>query len=304
MDKIPVGRTISDAYSFAFRGFFRILSIMWVPFLLIGLLIVLVGAANPGIFAARFHPKSSATLSDLAILIPLYLIAIVLLLVQAVGVTKEALGLRSGSRYFYLSLDRQLWLFIAALLLTTLLLAAAIFVVSFGIGIIGITVAATGAHASTTPDAKLGITIAASIAFIVVFCALTYVVVRQLFLLAPVVIAEKKLGLKRSWQLGENNFWRMFAIYLSTLVPIFATEFAAIFVVVKTLGAPPDRRHGATLEQIAAWNAHFVSFLAAYKFLIIALFIVFITLAYGLVYGAQAFAYRARICPDEAEDVL
>ncbi|HEX4272224.1 MAG TPA: hypothetical protein VHZ32_12585 [Rhizomicrobium sp.] len=82
MIKIPVGKTIAHAYGFAFRDFFRILGVMWLPMAIMWI---------PGIFLQRriMAFQAHATAGDLSvfqemwpILLPLYLVMFVLLFMQ------------------------------------------------------------------------------------------------------------------------------------------------------------------------------------------------------------------------------
>ena len=122
--------------------------------------------------------------------------------------------------------------------------------------------------------------------------------------MTPVVIAEQGIGLKRSWQLGRGNFWRMFVILLSILIPAVALELVFMFGFLFH-GLPPSMPLHATPEQaaaaqtaIAAWNAAMMSRMTGYWYIIDPLFAIFTILFYGLSAGAQAFAYRA-LAPEE-----
>ena len=60
------------------------------------------------------------------------------------------------------------------------------------------------------------------------FCVFIYVMVRLTFLLLPVVVAEHRIGIKRSWQLGKGNFWRMLGLFILIFLPIVVLEVVAL----------------------------------------------------------------------------
>lgn len=54
---------------------------------------------------------------------------------------------------------------------------------------------------------------------IVLYCAMVYTMVRAMWQIGPVVVAEHHVALKDSWKLDKGNFWRIFAIILGILIP-------------------------------------------------------------------------------------
>lgn len=57
----------------------------------------------------------------LMIVIPLYILMLLIVLMQIIGMTEEALGTRKGSPFFYFNVGRPVWLLAATLLLFMLL---------------------------------------------------------------------------------------------------------------------------------------------------------------------------------------
>lgn len=291
---ISVGQTISQAYIFAFGGFFRILGVMWLPYaMLIAAFAVIGSMLDAGILTRSSTSGKLPEPKDMIALFAFLFVVAILLFIQVEGVILEALGKRQGTSFLYFSLDKPVWLLAAALITTTALFAAAIIAILFVIGAIGAAIRATGGALETTPDAKIGIGIAAGIGLTVFFCAFLYAAIRQFFLLAPVVVAEKRLGIRRSWKLSDGNFWRMLTVYLAVILPLAAANFAVLLAVPRVLGTAALGQNAAT-EPV---SAHHVWFLLPY-------FLVFSTLLYGLVYGAQAFAYRSLVPAEKVEDVF
>ena len=238
MTKIPVGATIAQAYGFVFGRFFTLLGIVWLSWLVIavGALFLMRQAT---VFSTAITMRDfSAIGSVLLVLIPFYLITLILILMQYMGFTEQALGLRKGSPYFYFKLGQPLWLLVLSFLLVIL--------VFIGVGVaMGIAIALlTGASVAIGGNIAGGLIV--SLLAVVLYCAFIYLTVRLTFLLAPAVVAENRIGLKRAWALGKGNFWRMFVIILAVMLPIFIVMGILMFTFLfrgmplPPAGADPD----------------------------------------------------------------
>jgi len=306
MDKIPVGQTVARAYSFAFKDFLKILGVIWVPFVIIMAGTLALGSQLKAFNVALTTRNFAALEPVLALLVPVYLIYFVFIAMQIVGITQVALGKRQGSPYFYFSVGAPLWRLIGAYLLVILLFVAAIFVVVFGAGIVAaIFTAVTGVTKGAKPSGATAIVLGLGVLVLapVIYCAFIYALVRQTFLLTPVVIAEEKIGLRRAWSLGRGNFWRMFLIILALLVPFIIIE--GIFLLgFMWHGLPPTAARGATPEQIQAWSEASTQRMLDYWYLVYPIYLVISVVFYGYICGAQSFAYRALVPAEKAEDVF
>jgi hypothetical protein len=306
MDKIPVGRTIGFAYGFAFKKFFTILGLIWLPFALTVAAVVAMGMQS-NLFRTAIATNNPAALAKIwFIVIPFYLLAFVLLFMQIVAITQQALGLRSTPTYFYFSLGMPVWRLVGAFLLVGLLIIAAFLVFIVGAALVGTIIGAvTGLAPGTKPSASAAIALGltAITVIVILYCAFIYAVMRQTFLLTPVVVAEEKIGLRRAWSLGRGNFWRMLAIILSIMLPILLAEIVFVFGFVFH-GLPPMAAQGASPEQIAIWNAQNAARLQHYWYLWVPVYLVFSTILYGLFCGAQAFAYRTLVPTEKAEGIF
>src|ERR1700743_3322853 len=122
MPKIPVAATIAHAYRFAFGGFVNVVSIIWLPWLILTvggfLLRSPIVALSTAITTHNFLGISHL----LVLLVQFYLVTMILLFMQITGITQQALGLRTGSPYYYFSLGMPVWRLIGAFLLTVLIL--------------------------------------------------------------------------------------------------------------------------------------------------------------------------------------
>ena len=301
MNKIPVGQTIGHAYSFAFKNFFSIVGLIWFPFAILAAGTAAMSMISVDFPRAIFSSDTAAMGHIWYMIVPFYVFATVLSCVLIVAITQYALGLRAPS-YFYFSLGKPVWRLFAAFVLVFLLIIAIAAVVAIGALLVGMAIAAaTGITPGSKPTggtaAMLGF--GAIITFAALYCGFIYVLVRQIFLLTPVVVAENRIGLGRAWKLGRGNFWRMFLILLAIILPIGAVEVAVLFGFIMH-GLPPTAAQGATPEQIAAWSAQNVAYMKQYWFVLAPCYFAFLTIIYGLLCGAQAFAYRALV-PDETE---
>ena len=304
MNKIPVGQTIGHAYSFAFKNFFSIAGLIWFPFAILAAGTAAMSMISVDFPRAIFSSDTAAMGRIWYMIVPFYVFATVLSFVLIVAITQYALGLRAPS-YFYFTLGKPVWRLLAAFVLVFLLIIAIVAVVAIGALLIGMAVAAaTGVTPGSKPTggtaAALGI--GAIIAFIVIYCGFIYVVVRQTFFLTPVVVAEDRIGLGRAWQLGRGNFWRMFLILLAIFLPIVAVEIGVLLGFVMH-GLPPTATQGATPEQIAEWSTQTLAHMKQYWFVLVPCYFAFLTIIYGLLCGAQAFAYRALVSA-ETESVI
>jgi hypothetical protein len=289
--RIPVGQTIGQAYNFAIGNFFKLLGVMWLPY---AVLIAAMGGMglllDIGVLTRLPGPLTPTN----AIVFSAFLFAAsILLFIPAEGVVLEALGERRGTRLLYFSLSKQVWLLVAALAITTMLFAAAVTAIVLAIGAADAALRATGGALETTADAKIGIGIAAGIGLTVFFCTFLYMAIRQVFLLAPVIVVEKTSGIRRAWKLGKDNFWRMFTIYVAVVAPLLLVHFALMFAIPTMLGLAPFEQNPTT-HRVAIYYARFLLFY----------FLIFSTALYGLVYGAQTFAYRSLVPAVKPEDVF
>jgi len=307
--KIPVGQTIAHAYSYLFKNFLTIVGIMWLPFVCIMGGAVLMAVASGSFHNAIVTVTSGGMGQAWYLILPYYLLAFVFVAMQADGITRHALGLKQGPIYFYFSLDKTVWRLLGAYLLFVLLAIAILAVFFIGAIMIGMAIAAaTGVKpgAAAAPGA-MGATATLGLVAIaigaVAYCGFIYWAVRQAFLLTPVVVAEDRIGLGRSWKLGRGNFWRMLIIAIAAVAPIIVIELVLVFKFMMP-GLPPTKAAGATPEQIAAWQADYLAHIKSIWYLLLPAYFLISTVLYGMLCSAQAFAYRSLVPSEKAEDVF
>jgi hypothetical protein len=296
--KIPVGGTISRAYGFAFGNIVNNLGMIWIPAAILYALVFFfqgrylqasldLGSRNP-----------QAILAALPFFFAAMIVVVLILTAQIAALTKEALGLRTGSAFLQFPFGAAMWRLLGSWLLYGLVMIVVYFaclLVNFAL------IAAIGALARSGSGGATAVAIgvAAVVLTIATFCALIYIAVRLSFLIAPVVVAEDRVSLIRVWELTKGNFWRIFLINLVLLLPFVVLEAIYIYYLYGSNFLPPMGAH-VTPDQIAAWSQHQqeMSRLAVqrstrYWFITYPVGLLVSLIFYGLLSGASAHAYRA-----------
>ncbi len=307
-DKIPVDATITEAYGFAFGDFLSILGVIWFPAAIVAVAGYFLGGH---LIYAFQHSLQQPDMTQLRHVLPFfalfYLTVLLMIVMQYVGVTELALGLRSKRTFFYFSLGKTFWRVIAAWVLAMLILLAINIGLSLAVGLVaGIGAAVTGMAAGgahETSGLAAGITgLIAALVMIVICGAMIYASARLTFLLTPAVIAEKKIAIGRSWSLSRGNFWRIVIIWLAVLLPLMLAitlvEFVVIFPALGQMlmasaqhNMPPQQSLQAYLRivsQIGA-GAH------TYWYILYPVGLVVSVIYLGLAAGMHAFAYRGLV---------
>lgn len=271
MVRVLIWRTVGETLRFVFGRYLAILGAIWLPLLILVasefFVLLPVAAAVPSLIVqAVQHPHARLIPPEIAStqrFVPLMdLIVLLAATWMAVGVTKEALGLRGGVRFVYVSVGAaELWLLAAYLIIVAFAIGGgiAIAILALVVFLIG------GALLWNVPASSgvwdhlqlLGIGAGGALG-LVVLCAVIYLGIRFLALLLPVTVAEKRLGFLRSWELSKGNFWRLFAIGLITYLMRFLIEIVVLggMIVYAVKTAPvlhPDHADvAATVSAIVA----------------------------------------------------
>ena len=290
MQKIPVGRTIAFAYRFLFTHIGAVLGIGWFP------AVLYAGAA----YAARAFEMAhqteiaagdgqatfvSSALSVLAILVALFATSL-----AGIGITRQALGQRAGTPAIYFEAGPMEWRMFAANLRYSIG-ALALIVLASIVATVAFVLAGIPLEGPQEVRLTAAVILAALIAwFVLVYAFVT--ILRMGFLLAPVVLAEQKAGLKRAHDLIHGNVWRMIGVLIPLWIPTIALFAAGIVAIVRAGGGNVA---GLGAEQLAqrvenAIEANLIPWTAFTALVLI--------LWWGLFYAGAAYAYRALV-PDE-----
>ena len=319
MGKVPVWRTVGEALGFTFGWYPAILGAVWLPLLLMGscayfALGPLFEALGTIAMHAAQHPDEADFEREMLRadrFMPAFNVAAYLILAWiSVGVTKEALGLRSGPWFVYLAVGKAELLLIGAYLVLFALIIGVeiaiilVFLLVFGIGAL-VVGSGTIADAIASVDSTLlkswaAAAIVASV--LAVLCAFVYFAVRLTALLVPVTVAEQRFGLVRSWQLSKGHFWNLLAIFVVTwlmLVVLELVTFAAIGVPL-FFAAMGSLAH-ANANGLDAVSLVFKS-VEPYLPLGGVVLLALSPILYGLYIAPWAFAYRALVAETPQPD--
>jgi len=188
MKKIPVGATIARAYGFAFGDFFKILGVMWPSMLLMWIPSLLMRERMTAISLQMAARDYSGLRDYWPFFLVFYVLALVLIFMQIIGIAQLALDRRKGPVWFYFWLGRPVWRLVGSFLLL---------VVAFIVGWIAIVLADVLvaflmrllAGSSANGILKIIFGFLTFVAMLVPPCAFFYCVIRLTFLLVPVVAA-------------------------------------------------------------------------------------------------------------------
>jgi hypothetical protein len=295
MTKIPVGKTIAHAYRFTFQNFVPIICVMWPAWVLMAVIMFFMRGDFVALTQASATRNFTLLQGHLGRLLLSYLVIFVLLFMQITGLTRLSLGLPMPSRHYYFSLGKPVWRLIGAVLLTVLAIAAVVAVYALAIFVLGL-VAAVFLHGQTAGAAKAIVALLTVLALLIAYCGMIFMVARFFFLLAPVVVAEESINIGRAWLLTNRNFWRIFLIVLSIVVPFGVIEVAGLMALAGPMpllpqGNSPDQLLAFQQAQ-RAWQLSYMSRMFDYWYLVFPAGALLSVLIYGVSCAAQAFAYR------------
>ncbi len=277
--KIPVGDTIVHAYKFTFTHIGTIIGLCWLPLVLIAVLQFLPYAlgGNPSAPEENVTSQGRHELENLAS----SLLILLLYSMIYVPVTRQALGLREGTAAIHFALGAPEFRVFGALCLFFLVLLT----MGIGIGVLGMILA--GIALAAGKNALLGLLFA--VVILAAVLGFIYAIVRLGFVLVPVAVAEEQISLTRSWILARQNFWRIFGVLLSVLVPIYLLHLIGLLAIVGPgLLAPLPSDSNQAEQVLAARFALVGQHMPAY----LGLTLILAPFGIGLAAGASAFGYR------------
>lgn len=211
--KLPIERTITEAYRFGFARLLSVVGTVWLPYLaflaiVIGLVLLLAPGMPRMIAEQNIDIPALMGLSRLAILV--FVLWFIVSAMVSVGLQRIALGQRPRPVYVFFSLGPPVWRMAAALFLASLVV---LFVVLLSAVVVTILWFAAGGLAGAAWLVRAVVALVAG-AFLV------YVTLRLLFFLPAVVVAEETIGIERAWILGGHNFWRILIVAVAVGFPI------------------------------------------------------------------------------------
>lgn len=268
---MPVVATIRDAYSFTLTHLGSVIGLIWVPMVLLTVM---------GFFSSqRYYNTTIEALasnnaeqiwSSLLMWLAYLIAALLLQAVMYAAVTQLALGMRSGPVWAHFAFGPAEWRMFRALLAFVALMFPLFL---FGSALVNVVVLQA---APATP------------AVLLIFYGLILAAIARFFVLLPALSAtESGPLLRRAWTLTAGNFWRLLAVLLAIVVPLFI--FAVLLIVPVAQRLPPLPAGGSPQVQqlaILTWLRQALPFLWGLLFLIW-------PLVMGLFAGASVSAWRA-----------
>lgn len=299
MNKIPVTRTIAEAYRFTFAGLEKVIGLIWLPVvtLTVGSYFALGPQLN-GMATAMESGDAGQQGPYMAEMLLFEIVGIVLVAVIAVAITREILNPLKRPLFLRFGLGGTEFRLVGALVglyVLFLVFVIAMVLVALALGYFLNSVVPSGPGALAAGNMRGG-----AFAFLVglILCpVLLYFMIRLSFLVAPAVVMEGRYGIEKSWKLTKGNFWRIVAISLAVALPIFLVSGVAQLII---LGPDYFNPHLELLRDPAAQARHQVESLhmmAKHLPLLMGLNFLLAPFVYGLMFAAPAFAYRALTSP-------
>ncbi|MBV8979074.1 MAG: hypothetical protein JOZ13_17015 [Alphaproteobacteria bacterium] len=286
MRKIPVGGAIARAYGFGFGHFFTNVALVWSS-------VALLWAATwflqqPYLRAMSEIDKDPHMVSATY---PMYflfsLVSLVLVAAQSALITREALGLRTGSALLQFPFGPATWRLAVAFffywIVLIVLYVGLFFAILLGLGLVA------AAHLGGVGAAIF------AIAIIIGLLAFFYIAMRLSFFLAPVAVAERRISLIRAWELAAGNGGRIVVIFIAIFLPFAVAEIAAGIAFVAPLfkgvhAGMTDPERQVLIRSVAAAIA---SATRNSWYIFYPLSAALGVLLYGMLSGAAALGYQA-----------
>lgn len=268
---MPVVATIRDAYSFTLTHLGSVIGLIWIPMVLLTVM---------GFFSSqRYYNSTIEALasnnaeqiwSSLLMWLAYLIAALLLQAVMYAAVTQLALGMRSGPVWAHFAFGQAEWRMFRALMAFTGLIFPLFL---FGSALVNVVVLQA---APAAPAALL------------IFYGLILAAIARFFVLLPALSATESVPvLRRAWMLTAGNFWRLLAVLLAIIIPLFI--FAILLMVPVVQRLPPLPTGGSPqVQQLAmlTWLRQALPFLWGLLFLMW-------PLVMGLFAGASVSAWRA-----------
>jgi hypothetical protein len=223
MTKIPVFRTVADAYVFTFNNLGVIAGLIWIPMLALTLLGFFAETTYmDGMIAFDASKNPSDALPGVMWMLLLVFISLLALALMMVPVLQQALGTRKDHPFAHFALGQPEWrLFSSYLaLLGVVFTVAIVLVVLSGLFSRGILTIYPGAATAPAVDALL------QLIGLVLILGLAAAFVRLMFFIPAVAIVEEKVDLTRGWRLAQGNVLRLIAVIVLLAIPVALLDLA------------------------------------------------------------------------------
>ena len=272
MRRLPVLETIRQAYGFTFANLGAIIGVIWLPMVISTVAGFFVTQQYSAQIQAATASGNAAAAGPAVLVMLVYLLAkLVLTAMMYVPVAQLVLGQRQGGAMLHFAFGALEWRMFRTLFgLMLFLLPPALLLVLAAQNVLA------GGIAGTPPLRLL----ASELAFVALYAGLMFVAVRVAALLVPIVVAEEKPALVRSWTLSAKNFWRLLGVLLGAALPLVLVMAAIELALLQAAGGDVG---GSQIGLASGPNAPLI---AGLEFLMAPLLI-------GLTVSASVFAWKA-----------
>lgn len=301
MKKIPLEATVVGAYKFFFQNIISIIGTVWFPLVVF---LAVVGGFVWGLIphnwlTGHFEPPQDVgafvreRIGLLVLVVPCLMITALLVgAMIRVGILHLALEEKPGLTLFWFSLGGRVWRMVGAVFVVVLIW------IPIEIAAILLFVVLNAAMAAIPHVPALVVGLVNAVAVIAIVVSVIYVFVRLFFFLPAIIVAENRIGLSRSWELGKGNVWRAIVVWLAVTIPVHIIATIAIYatviptVLVKAIAITPSN------DPTAAFA--FLQSLWPLLPVIIGIGLVAGLIIAGTMLGAIAKAYKAVIAEETA----
>jgi hypothetical protein len=306
MNRVPVGQTIARSFAFVFENYLPILGIVWLP-------MAVQGVAGYFVMVPFFRaflttgPSADPQTGAIAVftMMPRMLlfdiVAVALLTMMSVGITRQALGARTGPGFIYYSFGATDLRVLGGYVLAYAICAALVVAVTLIVSIANVSIIGVAASGQGPPAAAM--IVQAMLIFVAELAAL-YVWIRLSSFSTAVAVAERRFGLWRSWELTRGNVWRLFVIILTVTVPIFIVEIVVagftVGPVMTKLALIDPMNPQAIFAAMAALMSQWMPYLPYYWLG----WVLVSPIAFGLPVVPAALAYRSLVAQATPTEVF
>lgn len=289
MGKIPIAKTVEDAYALPFRNFLSLLGIGWLPMLPACIFIYFFLGPYVVAFQSLIETEDPSALVGMGpMLLLVGILSPIAMAMLFVGMAALALGQIQTPVYFYFSLGYPVWRLLGAMICAYLLFVLFMFVFLAGAGLL---VGGELAMGGEVLVALLG-----AVGMFAFLPFLFYALLRLIFFILPVTVAEGRKVVRRSWALGRGNVWRFFVVLLAATIPAMVIQSIVQAIVFYPAMMSMSLLTGelAPEESLALLTEMFER-MRPFLPVVISILIVNGIFLYGVLAATGAFAYRALV---------
>jgi hypothetical protein len=270
MTSLPVFATVATTYRFLLREFATVVRFAWFPLLVVAVVQYFAAEAALDALAAGQGASDQPIASPYDLV--QWIVQIVVFAIVGVSLHRLILfGDRKPGQYIAFAFSRAEVFFVV--------LQLVVFAVYFVVGLVW--VIAVGAQAAAASSLSA---VGAILTIVVTGLALIYLFTR-VAPVYPIVVAENRLDLPRSWELTQGKFWRLLMVFILGILPLAVAIAAAEGIFWEVVS-----RNFAGRELSTAEAAEITKGLIVYQ---VGIFYVVAIVASGLTAALLCYSYKA-----------